>query len=939
VGLTCGGPAEAETANYYYDLAGRLTGVVDSATGTASYTLDAAGNVKSITWHSTLFIGGFAPAHGLVGTSVTIGGNFGSATSSNTSVKINGTPATLTNVTATALTVMVPAGASTGPVSVTIGTSSYTTPSTLVFTVPVTAPAPTITSLSPTTILAPGSSFTVNGSNFVPGNTLVTLNGQIARVTAASSTQLTVAIPPLNASTGHITISTPNGTVTSAGYVILPPPGYSTGQIATTAFTNIGAAASVTSGSAGYEQLIFDVAAGQSVFASLTNDTNVNDTFLIFGPQGVSLGSANAGRLFLPTGSLPPGSYTLLFLGGSGTIKPQLQPAPVTSSFTFGATSWPSLTVTPGQLAEMSFNATAGQRVFVFTPDTASNLNAIYFSTLVDPFGNIIYNSASTSTSDSMSIALTLVSSGTYTWVGYYLGIYFMGNPGTVSAIPNFAFTPQIYLVPPDSVQALTSNGAPVSFTETVPGQQATFTFNGTVGQRVNTSNWSNVNDLYSDYKWYVVDPNGNIIYTNTSNGPSASGVLTLTTPGTYSIVNPTLWAVYEPSLGLGSVSTALWNVPTDTTQALTPQTPASISLVPGQKANFTFSSTTVNQAISLAYPQALGQYSVSLTGPTGAVALTPSSPNLIEDLTLPSTGSYTLTFTGGVPSLANDVQSQQYGQATGTVTLYLVPATVSGTINANGSTVTVPVTGPGQQIQLTTNVSQAAITAKDRLNLYIQVNGNLTNFQSCNSTDQDCASFALADPSGMLLDDRNPSGSYYPNLPYIADGPVPISGYGVPATRGLSQAGNYSITFSETPVSTSAGAESGETGNAVFTLFSVPPDVWTTLSVPGAATYGLVAPGQAVVVDFTATSASHTVTVTAGTLGPYADVSIFGFAYGQADKFFEAKMSGNSSVVSSMTPYVIGDPYRIIVTPYFLPGVNTFSTMVGTVSIAVSSP
>src|SRR5438132_7396675 len=84
----------------------------------------------------------FSPASGPAGTSVTINGtNFTSATA----VTFNGTAASFTVTSATAIQATVPAGATTGPLSVTTlgGTASSSTNFTVLF-------PPTITSFTPT---------------------------------------------------------------------------------------------------------------------------------------------------------------------------------------------------------------------------------------------------------------------------------------------------------------------------------------------------------------------------------------------------------------------------------------------------------------------------------------------------------------------------------------------------------------------------------------------------------------------------------------------------------------------------------------------------------------------------------------------------------------------------------------------------------------------
>lgn len=66
--------AQADNAQYFYDPAGRLTGVLDPVNGTAQYTYDQSGNITSIVTNpiTTLTVLEFAPNAGPVGTTVTI---------------------------------------------------------------------------------------------------------------------------------------------------------------------------------------------------------------------------------------------------------------------------------------------------------------------------------------------------------------------------------------------------------------------------------------------------------------------------------------------------------------------------------------------------------------------------------------------------------------------------------------------------------------------------------------------------------------------------------------------------------------------------------------------------------------------------------------------------------------------------------------------------
>ncbi|HYL82632.1 MAG TPA: IPT/TIG domain-containing protein [Candidatus Angelobacter sp.] len=156
------------TVQYVYDALGRLTQVIDSSGNVATYNYDAVGNLLSITRSTTspsaLAIFSFSPAQGSVGQTVAIQGQNFSATPSANTVKFNGTVATVTAATTNQLTTTVPAGASTGLISVTVG--SNTANSATSFNV---LAVPVISSVSPATpVLNTGTvnPFTVNGSNF-----------------------------------------------------------------------------------------------------------------------------------------------------------------------------------------------------------------------------------------------------------------------------------------------------------------------------------------------------------------------------------------------------------------------------------------------------------------------------------------------------------------------------------------------------------------------------------------------------------------------------------------------------------------------------------------------------------------------------------------------------------------------------------------------------
>jgi hypothetical protein len=150
-------------------------------------------------------ISSFTPASGPVGTQVTLrGGQFVNVTA----VKFNGVAASKITVDSEAqIRAIVPAGATSGKISVI--TDAGTATSATNFTVTAAAPAPTIASFAPTSGPV-GTEVVIRGSNFV-NVTGVKFNGVSASsFTIDSATQIR-AVVPTGASVGKISVSTATG--------------------------------------------------------------------------------------------------------------------------------------------------------------------------------------------------------------------------------------------------------------------------------------------------------------------------------------------------------------------------------------------------------------------------------------------------------------------------------------------------------------------------------------------------------------------------------------------------------------------------------------------------------------------------------------------------------------------------------------------------------
>ncbi len=156
---------------------------------------------------------GFAPNFGPENTSVVItGANFNLGTPS---IKFNGVPAaTPTSVTFGQLTAKVPAGATTGPITITTTDGSHQ--SIMLFYLP-----PSITGITPTTGGA-GASVRITGQNLTNA-TAVNFGAQAALNFTVSNNTAIYATAPADVSSGKISVTTPGGTATSAaGFYVAP---------------------------------------------------------------------------------------------------------------------------------------------------------------------------------------------------------------------------------------------------------------------------------------------------------------------------------------------------------------------------------------------------------------------------------------------------------------------------------------------------------------------------------------------------------------------------------------------------------------------------------------------------------------------------------------------------------------------------------------------
>ena len=194
------------------------------AAGTGSVTFYGAFAItQSTTKKSTLVVNeavvvaaptitSFTPSSAIGGATVNI---TGTGFTGATSVKFGGTAASSFNVVNATTIQAIVANGSTGDVSVTTAAGTATKAG-FVFVA-----APTITNFTPTTA-ASGATVTITGTDFT-GATAVSFGGTAAssfNVVNATSIQAVVG----TGATGDVSVTTPAGTATKAGFVLVVPP-------------------------------------------------------------------------------------------------------------------------------------------------------------------------------------------------------------------------------------------------------------------------------------------------------------------------------------------------------------------------------------------------------------------------------------------------------------------------------------------------------------------------------------------------------------------------------------------------------------------------------------------------------------------------------------------------------------------------------------------
>ncbi len=398
------------SANYAYDATGRLVGVGHPGGDTARYSYDAAGNVTGVQRYpsSQVSVLSVVPASARPGATVTISGTGFAATPAGNQVSFHGAAATVTAATPTALTVTVPAGATSGNVTVTAGGASASAAFTL-------APAgPAVTSVSPATA-PPTTEVTINGAGFdsTLSNNVVRINGVAAEVFEATPQQLKIRVP-LSASSGALEVATPAGTTRMTGDFVIPPTGVDPEHIESVTRIEAGAEpALVRIATAGKVALVLvDAPEGRRFSVGLT-DISLTSGYLdtdVIDPRGtvVADGSDYDPYDVDVSGTRAGDTYQLVIDPQHATATGEVRvsvAAPVTGELDPAGGGRVAALTSPGQDVRLGFEASRGEAVGLgFTANSVPKYTDVK---VFSPSGVAVENSWSLSSTSSDALRLT----------------------------------------------------------------------------------------------------------------------------------------------------------------------------------------------------------------------------------------------------------------------------------------------------------------------------------------------------------------------------------------------------------------------------------------------------------------------------------------------------------------------------------------------------
>ena len=687
-------PVLAWAASYVYDANGRLRAVTSSTGASSEYIYDALGNLYAVDAipASQLAIFAFTPNHGGVGTTVTVFGQGFSTTPGNNVLKFNGTAATVSSSTATQLVATVPTGATTGPISVQVGTSTATSLDNFLVTTDSGGQSPVVTSFTPA-LAVPGTTITVTGSHFVSaaGATSAGVNSATSVVTPTSDSQLSFTVPTGSGS-GLVTVITPYGIGQSTqALIVLPNAIGSVSNVLASGTLTIGGSAqtlNITTADK-YGVLTFQGDAGQWISLQCPQMNAGNDVYAsLYDENGVTIMSSTVAfastRLSWHLPQLPrTGTYLLALqpnLAFQFSVSAELNPFLTTASPLSVATT------VPYQSKRIIFNGTYGQY-------SGINVSGITTSpsggTLYGVVGNTDYPEGWDFDQVSGSSAFTVYAPPEPTS---------LDNTLVLDTRVNSTYSAQIALVnyPSGSPNgSISVDGSATTVTTGAPSEYGTVQFNATAGQSVSMGIANLTVSPGSAIQFSIYQPDGSVWNKN--------GTVFCYVPGCHylltNIVESGSYRVWFYPPGVGGTFSFNAVVSNDVTGALVPNTAQAVNLTKaGQAGRLTFSGVT-------------GQYvgislrSVATTPSGGTVTMTVFNPDgsAVYDGSAQTTSTTFLNLQQLTQTGTYTVQLESQYADTSSMQVTMVSNTTA-TLTADGTATSVGTTVGGEDMYLTFN-------------------------------------------------------------------------------------------------------------------------------------------------------------------------------------------------------------------------------------------
>lgn len=636
---------DVAATRYVYDANGRLIAVTNDADESARYVHDVMGNIVRVDRLAAgeLALFTFSPDRGVSGTAVRVKGHAFSADPANNVVRFGGVIAGVSSASSSELVALVPAGAVTGPISVTVGTQSVS--SSKDFIVDESALAPRIDSLSPLVANA-GTNVTVTGQSLYPmiGQTTVLVGTRAGALNAAQDNQLSFAVPPA-AGSAKVSVSTPYGMAVSAQDLVVLPDAVSAANLASSSRVNLDGAPAVFSTSTTGQQvaLLVDAVAGEYLDAQFSNISVASLAYTLYDPANAQVVS----------GTVTPTTPTLLLprAARAGTYLLILKPVQGPATWNLAIERSKPIAIdgspikvanaAPGQKKRFVFHATQLQRLGMGASDLVISSGTYVNFNVYGPSGTSLTSGSYSKSSGGDQLNLSIAATGVHT---------------LVVSPQSGGQTMALDLVLSNDLAAVLPRESQIDVALPRRGQNARFTFTAQVGETLALQAYGQLTAPTDKSVYYsVYRPDGTLLTSKTFAAYGTMNLPTLPLSGDYLVfVDPVSGAALNSKLRLtAGVDSGMQ--PNGTIGSF-------VTTTPGQPIYATFQATA-GQTLGIG----LSELQLSSGSYVGVAVLGPTGTQLDNDtyyksyggsqfnLTIATSGTYSVVVTP-----QNDTQTLQ---------------------------------------------------------------------------------------------------------------------------------------------------------------------------------------------------------------------------------------------------------------------------------------